>query len=170
MKKIWVAGGCFWGVEAYFQQLEGVLLTSVGYAQGNTVNPTYAEVCTGSTYHTETVEIIYDEEIINLQKIMEHTFRFIDPTSLNKQGGDSGPQYRTGIYYVVDSEKEEIKAFIAKMQLNFKDKIVVEVEPLKNFYLAEGDHQSYLERNPRGYCHINLNLVLPNEMKKRGND
>ncbi len=166
MKKIWLAGGCFWGVEAYFQQLAGVVETKAGYAQGNIPNPTYEQVCTGTTMYTETVEISYDETRMPLDTLLHHMFRFIDPTSLNKQGGDRGTQYRTGIYYQDNNDDIIAREFLAKQQVNYKAPIVVEVEPLKSFYVAEDYHQDYLLKNPNGYCHINLNLVLPDERKK----
>ena len=99
MKEIIIAGGCFWGVEAYFQRLNGVIKTEVGYTDGVSENPTYKEVCSGTTNHAEACKIIYDENIITLKKILEHFFRIIDPTSVNKQGNDRGVQYRTGVYY-----------------------------------------------------------------------
>lgn len=165
MQKIWLAGGCFWGVEAYFQQLKGVISTRVGYGQGVTKNPTYREVCAGTTGHTEVCEVTYDEGILPFTKVLEHFFRIIDPTSLNRQGGDQGTQYRTGIYYQTLAEKKVIVDFIAKMQENYKNLIVVEVELVNFFHLAEEYHQKYLENTIGGYCHINLNLAKPEERK-----
>ncbi|MGI6092290.1 MAG: peptide-methionine (S)-S-oxide reductase MsrA [Veillonellaceae bacterium] len=165
MKKIWLAGGCFWGVEAYFQQLKGVLDTTVGYGQGFTKNPTYEEVCSGQTGHTEICEIIYDETILPLPKVLEHFFRIIDPTTLNRQGPDRGTQYRTGIYYNDSGDLPVIKEFVQKMQTGYDKPIVVEVEPIKNFSAAENYHQDYLMKTPGGYCHINLALACPDERK-----
>jgi peptide-methionine (S)-S-oxide reductase len=165
MKKIWLAGGCFWGVEAYFQQLEGVLDTKVGYGQGGTATPTYQQVCSGITGHTEVLELAYDESILPLHKVLEHFFRIIDPTTLNRQGPDRGTQYRTGVYYTDESEKAAVVEFMKEMQTHYKDPIVVEVEPFSCFYPAEEYHQRYLEKTPGGYCHINLNLTKPEERK-----
>ncbi len=165
MKKIWLAGGCFWGVEAYFMQLKGVLSTIVGYGQGSTERPTYQQVCTGTTGHTEVCEVTYDEKILSLQKLLEHYFRIIDPTTLNRQGPDQGTQYRTGVYYSTEQDKDGIATFIEKMQQYYNDPIVVEVEPVGRFFPAEDYHQQYLEKTPGGYCHINLGLAKPDERK-----
>jgi methionine-S-sulfoxide reductase len=165
MGKIWIAGGCFWGVEVYFNNLIGVDETIVGYAQGNVENPTYELVKKGHTGHTETVEIVYDATVITLKELLLHTFRFIDPTSLNKQGEDIGTQYRAGFYYENDDDLQTITEFISVMQSNYEAPIVVEVEPIKCFYEAEDYHQKYLDKNPDGYCHVDLNLILPTERK-----
>lgn len=165
MKTIVFAGGCFWGVEAYFKQLKGVYGTKVGYANGNKENPSYTEVCNGIATHAEVVKIDYNPEEISLVKLLEHFFRIIDPTTLNRQGNDRGIQYRSGIYFTDIETKEISEAFIEKEQLNFVQKIVVSVEVLKNFYDAEAYHQDYLAKNPNGYCHIDLNLVKDDERK-----
>jgi len=168
MKKIWLAGGCFWGVEAYFWQLKGVVATRVGYGQGETVQPTYEQVCTGTTGHAEICEIGYEPERLSLRQVLEHYFRIIDPTQLNRQGPDRGTQYRTGIYYEDAAEQGVIQAFLQEMQGKYFQPIVVEVEPLRSFYAAEEYHQQYLRKNPRGYCHVNLNLATPAERKRNG--
>ncbi len=165
MRKIWLAGGCFWGVEAYFQQLKGVVDTTVGYGQGSTTHPTYKEVCSGNTGHTEVCEIIYDETVLSLNQVVEHYFRIIDPTSLNRQGPDRGTQYRTGIYFTDESDRLIITDFFHTMQARYRNPIIVEVEPLRNFYPAEDYHQDYLKKNPQGYCHVNLGLASVNECK-----
>lgn len=165
MKQIWLAGGCFWGVEAYFLQLKGVLSTRVGYGQGVTEQPTYQQVCTGMTGHTEVCEVTYDEMVLPLPKILEHFFRIIDPTTLNRQGPDWGTQYRTGVYYTADEDKAVINGFIEKMQTRYTAPIVVEVEPVAHFYPAEEYHQQYLAKTPGGYCHVNLHLAKPDERK-----
>lgn len=158
MKKIYLAGGCFWGVQAYLDMKNGITKTVVGYANGNTPNPTYEDVCTNTTGYAETVYVEYDEKEISLEKVLEHFFKVIDPTSVNKQGGDCGTQYRTGIYYVDNNDIETINKFVENEQTKYDKKIVTEVEPLKNFYDAEEYHQKYLVKNPNGYCHINLNI------------
>lgn len=157
MKEIYLAGGCFWGVQAYFDLKEGIINTVVGYANGHTQNPSYQEVCTGTTNHTETVFIQYDESIISLEKILSYFWRVINPVSLNRQGGDVGSQYRTGIYYTDEKDLSVIKASVEKEQKNYDQLIVTEVENLKCFYPAEDYHQKYLQKNPGGYCHIDLN-------------
>jgi len=165
MKKIWLAGGCFWGVEAYFQQLKGVLSTKVGYGQGNAKKPTYQQVCLGTTGYAEVCEITYDEKVLPLGKILEHFFRIIDPVTLNRQGPDHGSQYRSGVYYSDEGERKLILEFIKDQQPSYSEPIVVEVEPVKNFYLAEDYHQEYLQKTPGGYCHVNLMLAKPEEKK-----
>lgn len=158
-KIIHLAGGCFWGVEAYFQSIHGVLDAQSGYANGKTANPTYEQVCRENTGHAEAVAITYDSEQVSLQTLLRHFFRIIDPTALNRQGNDVGSQYRTGIYYTQADELPIIQAAIAQEQRKYARKIVVQVQPLEHFYLAEDYHQDYLAKNPNGYCHINLALA-----------
>lgn len=155
--EIYFAGGCFWGVEGYFQKVKGVLETEVGYANGESDDTSYEEI--DKTGHAETVMIKYNKNRITLEELLIHYFRIIDPISLNKQGNDIGTQYRTGIYYVDDSDREIIDSMIDYQQKKYSEKILVEVEKLKNFVLAEDYHQDYLINNPKGYCHINLNDV-----------
>ena len=158
MKKIYVACGCFWGTQAYFDQKPGILKTVVGYANGNTENPTYEEVCTNTTGHAEALYIEYDETVIPLEKILKYFWRIIDPTTLNRQGPDAGTQYRTGIYYVDEADVNIIKESIENEQKKYEAPIVTEIEPIKCFYEAEEYHQKYLWKNPNGYCHIDLSL------------
>lgn len=165
MKKIWLAGGCFWGVEAYFMQLKGVITTRVGYGQGNTADPTYKQVCSGITGYTEVCELTYDEELLSLEKVLEHFFRIINPVTLNRQGPDEGSQYRSGVYYLDAGDREVIIDFIKDKQTIYKEPIVVEVEPVRNFHLAEDYHQEYLQKTPGGYCHVNLMLAKPEEKR-----
>lgn len=165
MKKIWLAGGCFWGVEAYYQQLKGVVGTTVGYGQGSAVAPSYEEVCSGQTGHAEICEVVYDEKLLPLVKLLEHYFRIIDPTTLNYQGHDHGTQYRTGVYFTDPADQPVIAGFIDSERQHYSRPIVVEVEELRNFYPAEEYHQAYLDKNPRGYCHVNLSVVRPEERK-----
>lgn len=154
MKKIYLAGGCFWGMQKYMDQFKGIIETTVGYANGKTANPTYEEVKSQVTDHSETVEVIYDENVITLKSILEKYYVVIDPTSLNKQGEDEGRSYRTGIYYTDEEELPVISEVTATIQAKNTEKVVVEIEPLRNFYPAEEYHQKYLEKNPQGYCHI----------------
>lgn len=153
---IYLAGGCFWGVEAYFSKLPGVLRTTSGYANGKIENPTYKEVSTGETGFVETVEIEYDKNIISLEEILDHYFDIVDPTTLNRQAHDIGTQYRSGIYYKNDEDKIIIEKTLKEEQKKYKEKIVTEAEKLTNFYKAEEYHQKYLDKNPGGYCHIDL--------------
>ena len=156
-REIYLAGGCFWGMQGYFRQLEGVLETKVGYANGKGVDVNYQTI--KATDHAETIYIRYDESKIDLETLLAHYFRVIDPTSIDKQGEDRGRQYRTGIYYVDSNDRDIIERYINKEQERYDSPIVVEVEPLENFVLAEDYHQDYLEKNPNGYCHINLSLA-----------
>lgn len=156
MKKIVLAGGCFWGVEEYFTRIPGVTKTTVGYANGNTEDPTYKEVCTGTTGYAESVYIEYDEYSLSLEKLLDAYWQVIDPTVLNRQGPDVGPMYRTGIYHYDDADVEIIQASLANEQNKYMDPIVTETTTLKNFKEAEEYHQRYLKKNPGGYCHIKL--------------
>lgn len=152
--EIYLAGGCFWGVEKYLASLNGVISTEVGYANGKTLNPTYQEVCYNNTGHAETVRIMYDNKYITLDHLLNVYFRVIDPTSINRQGGDVGTQYRTGIYYVNDADRTIIDKAISDLAAQYTKPIAIEVEPLDNYSSAEEYHQKYLEKNPDGYCHI----------------
>ena len=157
MQTIYLAGGCFWGVQKYFDQfdgvLAGVLATEVGYANGPEEAPSYRDVC-NSSGHAETVKVDYDPEVISLTELLGYYFMVIDPLSVNKQGNDRGIQYRTGIYYTDESQLPEIKAVYKEQEEKAGAKLAVEMEPLKNFYTAEEYHQKYLDKNPGGYCHI----------------
>lgn len=153
MKTIYLAGGCFWGVQKYFDQFDGVLSTEVGYANGPEKAPSYEEVCQNSG-HAETVKVEYDETKMTLSELLKYYFLVIDPTSVNKQGNDVGIQYRTGIYYTTEDQLQEAqKAYQAEEQ-KIGEQLKVELEPIHNFYTAEQYHQKYLEKNPSGYCHI----------------
>lgn len=157
-KEIYLAGGCFWGMQAYFDRINGIKQTEVGYANSLMENPSYEQVCTGVTGAVETLKIIYNPNIINLYEILEYFFRVIDPTSKNKQGADIGVQYRTGVYVQNDEDKKIISDYFEIVKNNYDKEIVVENLPLDNYYVAEEYHQKYLEKNPQGYCHIDLNL------------
>ncbi len=160
---IYLAGGCFWGVEAFISRLKGVNQTEVGYANGYDLAPTYEKVCSGRTGHAETVKVTYNPEIISLDEILENYYRIIDPHSKNRQGPDIGTQYRTGVYWQEPSQRETVLRFFAKKQNETPERIVVEVGPIHSFYTAEDYHQKYLERNPQGYCHVDLNLINDEE-------
>jgi methionine-S-sulfoxide reductase len=156
MKKIYLAGGCFWGVEKYFAMQKGVTSTETGYANGTSANPTYEEVCDGRAGFAEAVLIHYDETITNLSKLLEAFYVVVDPTSINKQGNDVGVQYRSGIYYTDISDVEVIEKSLASLEEKIGAKVAIEVLPLANYYTAEAYHQKYLVKNPSGYCHINF--------------
>ncbi len=153
-KEIYLAGGCFWGTEKYFQGIPGVLSTEVGYANGKTENPTYEEVCYNNTEHAETVKVEYEENALRLPFLLELYYDVIDPVSVNRQGGDTGTQYRTGIYFTDLKDEELIRESINELQAKYREKIAIEVKPLLNYYRAEEYHQRYLDKNPGGYCHI----------------
>ena len=162
---IYLAGGCFWGVEAYFQQLKGVLDTEVGYANGDSENPSYEDLVAHRANHAETVKVIYDNDIISLIKILEHFLRIVDPYSLNRQGHDVGIQYRSGVYYESDGDKKIINSYFEEQNEDISRLFAVEVIPLKNFYRAEGYHQDYLLKNPFGYCHVDMRKIKKEERK-----
>ena len=153
-KDIYLAGGCFWGTEHYFKQIEGVVETEVGFANGHTENPTYKEVYTDQTGFAETVHVKYNPDVISLEFLLQMFFKAIDPTSLNKQGHDEGTRYRTGIYYTEAADLDIINKVYDEEQRNYQQTLVVEKLPLKNFYTAEEYHQDYLDKNPEGYCHV----------------
>ncbi|AHI53853.1 peptide methionine sulfoxide reductase MsrA/MsrB [Spiroplasma sabaudiense Ar-1343] len=153
------AGGCFWGVQAYFDSIEGVIATSVGYANGDKKHVTYEEVCSGNTGFVEACLVEFDENIISLEELLDKYWKIVDPTLKNRQGNDFGSQYRTGIYYNVSDElwaKPILSKSLANIYQSYKQKIVTEIEPLKIYLLAEKRHQNYLKKNPNGYCHIKL--------------
>ena len=158
VQTIYLAGGCFWGTQKFFDQFDGVVSTQVGYANGPTENPSYQEVCRSSG-HAETVRIDYDPDRVSLTQLLDWYFLTVDPTSYHRQGGDMGVQYRTGIYYTDPAQLEELRARYALEQAKYRQKLEVELLPLENFYPAEEYHQKYLDKNPGGYCHISPELL-----------
>lgn len=159
MEEIYFAGGCFWGTQHYLKQIRGVVGTEAGYANGETENPTYKHVYTDTTGYAETVRVLYDPAVISLQQLVELYFHSVDPTLLNRQGGDVGTRYRTGIYYTSPGDLSVIQAVYDKVAAEYDIPLVVELQPLMNFYPAEEYHQDYLDKNPEGYCHIPLALM-----------
>ncbi|MCB2307731.1 peptide-methionine (S)-S-oxide reductase MsrA [Clostridium estertheticum] len=157
MKTIVVAGGCFWGVDAYMSKIDGIVETKVGYANGIKKDPTYDQVCMGNTGHAEACLISYDEKVVSLEKILNKFWAIIDPTAINMQGADVGSQYRSGIYYSDKSDLDIILSTKDKIQSKYEKVIVTQIQPLSCFYDAEDYHQKYLQKNPGGYCHIDLN-------------
>jgi peptide methionine sulfoxide reductase msrA/msrB len=157
-KDIYLAGGCFWGTEHYFKQIVGVLDTEVGFANGHTENPTYKEVYTDTTGYAETVHVRYNPDIASLEFLLRMLFKAIDPPSLNRQGHDEGTRYRTGIYYRDADDLSIIEKVYQEEQKSYSQPLVVEKQPLENFFKAEEYHQDYLDKNPDGYCHLPLSL------------
>ncbi|WP_019672009.1 bifunctional peptide-methionine (S)-S-oxide reductase MsrA/peptide-methionine (R)-S-oxide reductase MsrB [Psychrobacter lutiphocae] len=159
-KTIYLAGGCFWGLEAYMERVDGVVDAISGYANGDSKypDPSYEQVIAGSG-HAETVKVIYDADKIDLDTVLKYYLRVVDPTSLNKQGNDRGVQYRTGIYYTDPADQAVIDSALQSLASNYSKPIVVENKPLQNFSLAEEYHQDYLAKNPNGYCHIDISLA-----------
>jgi peptide-methionine (S)-S-oxide reductase len=150
-----LGGGCFWCTEAVFDRVRGVLDVESGYSNGQTVNPSYEQVCTGRTGHAEVVKLVFDPEEISLHEVLEIFFVVHDPTTLDRQGNDVGTQYRSGIYYTNDEQKrvaEEVIREIADSK-TYRSPIVTEVQPLANYSAAEAYHQDYFLNNPdQGYC------------------
>ena len=166
-KDIYLAGGCFWGTEHYFKQIEGVAETEVGYANGIIANPTYEQVCTDQTRFAETVHVCYHPDTVSLEFLLRMYFKAIDPVSVNQQGHDKGTQYRTGIYYTNSEDLPVIEKVYQEIQQQYEEPLAVEKQPLENFYKAEDYHQDYLDKNPSGYCHLPLSLF---EYARKAND
>ncbi len=160
LSTIYLAGGCFWGVEAYMTRIPGVYDATSGYANGTTENPSYEEVITQGTGHAETVRVVYDPAQVGLDELLEAFFRVVDPTSLNQQGNDKGTQYRSGVFYSDAEDLPVIETQVGQLAEAYDAPIVVEVLPLANFYRAEEYHQDYLDKNPNGYCHIDLTRAI----------
>ena len=154
MKTIYLAGGCFWGTQRFLDQFRGVLETEAGYANGSTERPSYEDVRYRGTGHAETVRVRYDESVLPTEKLLRFYFQSIDPLSLNRQGGDEGTQYRTGIYYEDETLLPAIREVCGEQEKLAGCPLAVEVLPLASFWPAEEYHQKYLVKNPGGYCHI----------------
>ncbi|HHU79811.1 MAG: peptide-methionine (S)-S-oxide reductase MsrA [Bacilli bacterium] len=165
VKELVLAGGCFWGVEAYYKQLYGVVKTSVGYTDGDTENPTYEDLKAGRVNHVEACKIWYRPDQISFETLLEHFFRIVDPTALNYQGNDIGIQYRNAIFFQNEEERDIIINVLKEKQKKYQRPIVTIVKEVQPFYDAEDYHQDYLTKNLGGYCHINLNLVKDEERK-----
>lgn len=159
MKTIYFAGGCFWGTEHYLSQFDGVIETVVGYANGNLPDPTYEQVYTDLTGHVECVKVVYEESKISLATLCRLFFRSIDPLLLNRQGGDVGTRYRTGIYWENELDVLTVCQIFDEVQKSYNQHLAVEKSILLNFYPAEEYHQDYLYKNPEGYCHISLDML-----------
>ena len=167
--EIYLAGGCFWGMEFLMRNVPGVVSVEVGYANGTTRNPTYRQVCKGSG-HAETAHVIYNPEKLSLTHLLDIYYKAIDPTLLNLQGDVGGIQYRTGIYFSDPADVPVITASLEKLQGNLFNPVVVENRPIKNFYRAEDEHQEYLLKNPNGYCHVTRAMIDEHAKKKVAED
>lgn len=159
LKEIFYAGGCFWGIESYFSQIPGVHDATSGYANGQTPDPTYREVCSGTTGYAETVHVVYDPARVSLEKLTEHYFLLIDPLAKDRQGNDIGNQYRTGIFYTDEADLALLQSLWDAEQAKHQEPLAVELLPLHSYYLAEEYHQNYLEKNPGGYCHVDFSSL-----------
>lgn len=161
LKEAIFAAGCFWGVEAYFKLIKGVKDTTAGYAGGQRKNPSYKQVCEGRTGHAEAVRVTFDPKIVSYEKLLEHFWKMHDPTSLDRQGNDTGSQYRSIIFYHGEAQKEAAEKSKKELEKSrvYKKEIVTEIIPAGDFYPAEDYHQDYLDKNPGGYCHVNLGLA-----------
>lgn len=168
LKEIYFAGGCFWGTQHYFKQVRGVVATEAGYANGNVESPSYEEVYTDATGHAETVRVVYDPNVVSLSLLVNLFFRSIDPTSLNRQGNDVGTRYRTGVYYTSEQERDVIFPIFRDVELAAGEPLAVELEALHSFYAAEEYHQDYLDKNPRGYCHLPFELMIMARESNKG--
>ena len=164
MERIIFGLGCFWGAERIFWSIEGVYTTAVGYSAGHTLNPSYQEVCTGMTGHTEVVLIVYDPEIVSYQQLLKVFWESHDPTQGMRQGNDRGTQYRSGIYYTNEVQRQEalssLEAYQTKISAQGFGTITTEIKSAGEFFYAEDYHQQYLEKNPAGYCGLQGTGVL----------
>jgi methionine-S-sulfoxide reductase len=154
LNKATLAGGCFWGVQYYFDQIPGVIKSRVGYTGGHKENPTYEEVCAHTTGHAEAVEIEFDSDLAAYDTLLRHFFRLHDPTQLNRQGPDIGDNYRSAIFYHDEEQKKVAEEVIKDVQPNFKKPIVTQILPASKFYEAEDYHQKYTEKTGQGMCHV----------------
>lgn len=154
MQQAIFAAGCFWGVQFYFDQVPGVVKTTVGYTGGHTEHPTYEAVCSHTTGHAEAVLLEFDPAQVSYETLVRHFFRMHDPTQLNRQGWDIGDNYRSAIFYFDDEQRQTAEMVRAEIEPNFDKPIVTQLALAEPFYTAEGYHQKYAERTGRGMCHI----------------
>ena len=155
MREIYLAGGCYWGVQKYVDNIKGVIETTVGFANGapDITDPSYEQVRYENTGHTEAVKVVYDENNVPLTALLRLFYKIIDPTVLDRQGHDVGHNYRTGVYYTDPADAAVVTKTLQELVEKYDAPIVVENEPLANFYTAEEYHQKYLDKTPGGYCH-----------------
>ena len=159
------AGGCFWCLEAVFASIKGVNSVKSGYTAGHTEQPTYAQVCTGQTGHTEAVQIDFDEHTISYTELLTIFFAIHNPTTLNRQGNDVGTQYRSGIYYLDEAQQAAAQTAIAQAQTQYAEPIVTELQAASTFYPAESEHDDYFRLHPyQGYCQL---VIAPKVLHAR---
>lgn len=160
MQEIYLAGGCFWGTEHFFKQVQGVTFTETGFANGNCdlPSPTYEQVYTDTTGYAEAVRVQFDDSVVSLTFLIRMFFAAIDPLALNQQGHDVGTRYRTGVYYTSLEQKAIIQEVFAEEQSKFNEPLQVELLPLRNYFPADEYHQDYLTKHPDGYCHLSPQL------------
>lgn len=173
MEKATFAGGCFWCTEAIFQRLKGVSSVLPGYSGGSVENPTYEQVCDGKTGHAEAIQIEFDPKLIPFEKLLEVFFYTHDPTTLNQQGNDMGPQYRSVIFYDELEQKEEAEKFVKELKQKkvYSRQIVTTIEPFKNFYIAEDYHKNYFEKNKDApYCNYIIGPKIHKLLEKFGKE
>ncbi|MES2971535.1 MAG: peptide-methionine (S)-S-oxide reductase MsrA [Patescibacteria group bacterium] len=154
LQKAMFGAGCFWGVQYYFDQIPGVIKSSVGYSGGNKANPSYEDVCTHTTGHAEVVMIEFDPQLVSYETLVKHFFRMHDPTQLNRQGPDIGDSYRSAIFYFDNSQQTIAEAIRDQLQPDFQKPIVTQINPAGPFYEAEDYHQKFSEKTGQGMCHI----------------
>lgn len=159
-KIIYLAGGCYWGVEKYMSGMKGVVATEVGFANGNTRAPSYHQVRYENTGHAETVKVEYDDSVLPLEKMLKLFYLIIDPTTVDCQGEDVGHQYRTGVYYINKEDAAVAEQSLRELEAKVKKPLAVECCPLEEFWPAEEYHQKYLDKNPTGYCHVPFEKLL----------
>ena len=165
MQTALLAGGCFWCLEAVFASIKGVNSVKSGYTAGHTEQPTYAQVCTGQTGHTEAVQIDFDEHTISYAELLTIFFAIHNPTTLNRQGNDVGTQYRSGIYYLDEAQQAAAQAAIAQAQTQYAEPIVTELQAASTFYPAESEHDDYFRLHPyQGYCQL---VIAPKVLQAR---
>ncbi len=173
LKKAVLAGGCFWCTEAIYKRLRGIISVIPGYAGGTTENPTYEEVLSGATGHTESIEIEYDPALITYEKILSIFFYTHDPTTLNRQGADVGTQYRSAVYYRDERERETAECLVKELadKKAYADKIVTEIAPFTNFYPAENYHRDYYDRNrSQSYCSFVIDPKIAKFLREYASD
>ncbi len=158
MNKVTFGAGCFWGVQASFDKIEGVTDSKVGYMGGDVENPSYEQVCSNKTGHVEVVQLTYDPKIISYEELLDNFFKIHNPTQKNRQGPDIGSQYRSVIFYHTEDQRKIAEIFKRKIQnsLKFKKDVVTDIEPAKKFWLAEEYHQKYFDKNSSSACNIHL--------------
>lgn len=167
-RDIWFAAGCFWGAQKFFKLIEGVEYTEVGFANGWVQNPTYEQVYTDTTGHAECVHVRYNPEVVPLEELVRLYFKIIDPLSINRQGGDEGTRYRTGVYYEDERDLDTLSREFSRLEKELGCEPAVELERLHNFYRAEEFHQDYLDKTPGGYCHLSPDIFnMVGEYRKK---